>query len=164
MKQSQFVIIIIACAVVLVSAYAVLTIGPSESNIKHFEGNGISIDYPADYYLKEVKSDVGRFIEAETDSGSTFEISKIVVNNSFENYQETLKELLTPNYTILKEENITVNGVPAYKISYSLNETKEMTILIVFEKNDIRYSIIFTSKGEVKDSDVQTVVNSFRVI
>jgi len=163
MKQTQFVIIIIVCAVVLVSAYAVLTIGPSES-IKHFKGNEVALDYPADYYLKEVKSDVGRFIEAETDSGSTFKISKIVVNNSFENYQKTLKELLTPNYTILKEENITVDGVPAYKISYSLNETKEMTTLIVFEKNDIRYSIIFTSKDEVKDSDVQTIVNSFRVI
>lgn len=124
-----------------------------------YQHNEISFDYPSEYTINATMGIEGRFLFGnKKDSEHEFEIIKKIIDNSFNYEIEKIKSILNADFTIHEERNITIDGVPAYQISYShpLIGYHKRT---VFDKNDVRYIILITGS----DPSLNIILESFKV-
>jgi hypothetical protein len=124
-----------------------------QRELKDYNASGISFSYPAEYTLKSVNLINSTFLVA-TASNKSFNISKSLVNSSFEDYKMSLKKNLTTDYFV-KDEVVNINGLQAYQITYipiaPLGVFYPRNTIIFLDKNSTRYKLTFSGEGTLKD-------------
>lgn len=130
----------------------------NNDKIFKYQGNGISFDYPVEYNINPINGINGRFLEGIKDHEHTFEISKKIIDTSFDDEVKIIKSSIEKDFTLHDERNIIIAGVPGYQISYS-NELLGYNKRIFFDKNDVRYIILIDS-----DSNLDIISETFKVL
>jgi hypothetical protein len=141
----------------------------TESNgVKHFEGKGISLDAPNSWYNGILKNSNGYLFSIyipPTENNSY--VIDFYAGYSNKTLSETFKsfknEVMNTNWTILSENELTVDGVPAHQMKI-LNQNGTL-ISTFFLKNGIVYSIYAIPRPGSSltriETDLEMVLNTF---
>lgn len=150
-------------AIILISVI-VLAFSSSTNATKTYSGNGISYNYTDNWDFSKITSNE-TISMSTSDDENNFAIWIKNSNNTIDDAYDIWYSVASEEGTIISNENITVDGVKAIKISnkrYYEGSYAEQEV-IVLEKNGKEYTLLFTSRDlDSIRSDINTILNSFK--
>lgn len=129
---------------------------------KHFDNGEVSFDYPSGWNLT---NGTGTVVASMADTnGLNVTIKKHPVPDAYnlnKHMQLSGEGNVDKNFQLISNNNITVNGMNGYELNYKLNgkDGEKQRKEIWFEKNNLFYSVEFTTSGNMAKKS-ELAVNS----
>lgn len=158
---NKYLIIILAVVIIIVFAVDLGNKGGFGTN--HFDNGVISFDYPGSW--NEINGTGSNVVSFSNSNGLNVTVSKQSLPpgyNLADHIQLNGIANIDKNFQLLSSKNITINGTNAYENDYNVqgNNGTQKRIEIWFEKNNLLYSVIYTSPGEIKENTGDSALNA----
>ncbi|WP_414469198.1 sortase domain-containing protein [Methanobacterium sp. ACI-7] len=129
----------------------------------HFEGEGISFDYPNSW---NITNGTGSTIASFSDSnGVNVKVMKFGLPPGYNlatHIQGDVAGTFDQNFVLTSKKEVQVNGTTAYKRDYTVNGTQQRKEVRI-QKNNLLYSIILTAPREINENSLDRVISSIKI-
>ena len=160
MKKSGIAILGIFSILVMVVAISGCT------STQTYSGNGISFQYPDDWsqFTPDTAS-ADKVVSLQANKGSYSMLGVYVYDaegGGLNDWKSVQRASLSAANTIISEQSVQIAGVTGNRLDYNMVPTGQQ-VDIIFVKNGKTYNLIFTT-GSINaiNSDINTIVNSFK--
>lgn len=171
MKKHFFPIVIIICILLFVSGCI------NNSGNQTYNSNGIIFNYPNGWYKTPGEGNVNVFdlnipVKVTVGDNANKETGMLVLLSNNTTYQEILTSIkagILKHGVLISESNVTIDSAPAREFDYNTtlsDGTVKKERLILFEKNNSTYILIFTALPQDfngQQTNFQMIQNSFKV-
>ena len=160
--MNKYLLLILALLIITIFAFEPKDGGLMGAGTKHFDNNGISFDYPAEWNItNENSSLIGSYSDP---NGLNVKVFKFGLPPNYDlatRLQSDTAGTFGKNFQLVSQKNTTVDGTTAYEKDYTFNGTQQRKEVWI-QKNNILYGIVLTAPNGM-NVNLDSLVSSIKI-